>query len=122
MPTTFHNWPVRGLWVCQNVSRKTWPGVFYLHLLGDVKKNTGLRDSNLGSKEWGKGFSTYLLPGVKKKNYDIVMIFHPLLPGVKKRYYPKPKTLKTAKVPVESRLETVGQGFFDPPSPGSEKN
>ena len=24
-------------------------------------------DSNLGSKEWGRGFSTHLLPGVKKK-------------------------------------------------------
>ena len=27
----------------------------------------GLRDSNLGSKEWGRGFSTHLLPGVKRK-------------------------------------------------------
>ena len=30
----------------------------------------GLRDSNLGSKEWGRGFSTHLLPGVKKKNSE----------------------------------------------------
>ena len=25
-----------------------------------------LPDSNLGSKEWGKGFSTHLLPGLKR--------------------------------------------------------
>ena len=36
------------------------------------------RDSNLGSKEWGLGFSTRLLPGVEKKNLGT----YPLLAAV----------------------------------------